>query len=57
VNITSANFLGNVGPPFNNPYNIYAKLGVAIQYQTTGYLTNGATSMQYALHIRLEGPF
>src|SRR5882724_1531588 len=33
VNITSSNFLGNIGPPTNNPFNIYAKAGVAIKYQ------------------------
>ncbi len=35
----------------------YAKSGVAIQYQTASYATSGATSMQFALHLRLEGPF
>lgn len=34
-----------------------AKAGGAIQYQTTGYTSVGATSMQYAVHVRLEGPF
>jgi hypothetical protein len=38
------------------PVVIYAKSGTAIQYSTTGYVTSGATSMQYALHIRLRGP-
>jgi hypothetical protein len=38
------------------PY-FFAKSGVAISYQTTGYATSGATSMAYALHFRLEGPF
>jgi hypothetical protein len=33
---------------------LYAKSGVAIQYSTTGYNTGGATSMQYAVHVRLE---
>lgn len=32
----------------------YAKAGTAIQYQTGGYASSGATSMQYNLHIRLE---
>lgn len=34
-----------------------AKAGGVIQYQTTGYTSVGATSMQYAVHVRLEGPF
>lgn len=33
---------------------INAKNAVAINYSTTGYATSGATSMQYALHIRCE---
>jgi hypothetical protein len=35
----------------------YAKSGTAIQYDTVGYASSGVTPMQYALHIRLEGPF
>lgn len=35
----------------------YAKSGVAIQYSTSGYASVGATSMQYALHLRLTGPY
>jgi len=34
---------------------INAKAGAALSYSTTGYLSSGATSMQYSLHIRLEG--
>jgi hypothetical protein len=35
----------------------YAKSGVAIQYETTGYTAGSGTALQYALHLRLEGPF
>jgi hypothetical protein len=35
----------------------YAKSGVAIQYQTTGYAAGSGTALLYALHLRLEGPF
>jgi len=35
----------------------FAKNGVAISYLTNGYASVGATPMQYAIHIRLEGPF
>jgi hypothetical protein len=35
----------------------FAKSGVAIQFQTSGYVSSGATPMQYAVHVRLEGPF
>jgi hypothetical protein len=33
---------------------IYAKAGTNIQYSTTGYVSSGATPMQYALRIRIE---
>ena len=36
---------------------LFAKSGVTVQYQVTGYTSVGGTSMQYALHIRVEGPF
>jgi hypothetical protein len=38
-------------------FSFYAKSGVAVQYSTTGYASNPVNAMQYALHIRLEGPF
>ena len=31
--------------------------GVAITYDTASYASSGGTPMQYALHLRLEGPF
>jgi hypothetical protein len=34
-----------------------AKGGVAIQFNTINYASVGATPMQFAVHIRLEGPF
>lgn len=39
------------------PSVLYAKSGVAITYSTTGYSSMGATTMQYAVHVRLQGPF
>lgn len=33
------------------------KAGVAVQISTTGYLSSGATPMQYALHAFALGPF
>jgi hypothetical protein len=35
----------------------FAKTGVAISYGTSNYSSVGGTPMQYALHLRLEGPF
>jgi len=58
INTSTANTVGAVGgvtsvpqPPF-----FFAKSGVAIQYSTGGYTSVGATPMQYAIHVRLEGP-
>ena len=34
-----------------------AKSGVAIDYKTVGYASSGATPMQFALDLLLEGPF
>jgi hypothetical protein len=34
----------------------YAQNATAIQYSTAGYASSGATSMYYALHIRVYGP-
>jgi hypothetical protein len=53
---TSANTLGAIVGPVPSA-GFFAKSGVAISYSTAGYATNGATSMTYALHIRLEGPY
>jgi hypothetical protein len=59
---STANTLGVVGQMTTGATSgpnsfLYAKSGVAITYQTTNYATSGATSMQYAVHVRLEGPF
>ena len=54
----SANTVGTIGNLSgtnpNSNFTFYAKSGVAIQYQTTQYASNGATPMQYAVHIRLD---
>jgi hypothetical protein len=58
--INSTNTLGNFGVSASGELSnwpFYASSGVAITYQTTGYVSSGATPLQYALHIRLEGPF
>lgn len=54
---SGANTVGTTSTLGASIFYFFAKTGVAISYQTTGYATNGATSMQYALHLRLEGPF
>jgi hypothetical protein len=46
-----------IASPSGNGGIFYAKSGSAINYSTTNYVSSGATSMQYAIHIRLEGPF
>ena len=58
------NLLGSIGPAPTPAagqgqfvFGFYAKAGNAIQYRTAGYASSGATSMQYAVHLRLEGPF
>jgi hypothetical protein len=40
--------------PFSGGF--FAKSGVAIRYATINYASSGATVMQYAIHVRLEGP-
>ena len=35
---------------------INAKASTAITYSTQGYASSGATSMQYSVHIRVQGP-
>jgi hypothetical protein len=46
-----------IASPSGNGGIFFAKSGSAINYSTTNYVSSGATSMQYAIHIRLEGPF
>lgn len=59
TNTNSTNVVGNTGALATTftPPTFYAKTGVPITYATTGYASVGATPMQYAIHIRLEGPF
>jgi len=59
-NTSGANVVGTLMSATSNPLSVFgfwAKNGVAIQYSTTGYLSNPAAAMQYSVHIRLEGPF
>lgn len=61
-NVTSQTFILTPASPSANDLNTYAQgsmvlnaqLGSSIQYDTTGYASSGGTSMEYALHIRLE---
>jgi hypothetical protein len=58
--LNTTNVVGATGlnqPPLGPLTNFYAKSGVAIQYATNGYASSGSPAMQYAIHIRLEGPF
>jgi len=56
--INATNTVGTVGAPVSTPnYYFYAKSGVAISFQTINYLSNPASTMQFAVHVRLEGPF
>lgn len=48
--------LGGLNATNATPW-LFAKSGVAISYQTSSYASSGATPMQYAVHVRLEGPF
>jgi hypothetical protein len=58
ITIISGNSSNAVGSHSISPaYPIYAKSGVAITLSSSGYVSSGATSMQYALHARLQGPF
>lgn len=50
------NTLGFSSISLYNPV-FFAKAATSINYQTTAYASVGGTPMQYALHIRLEGPF
>ncbi len=52
--LTSTSTANVVGTWSQGALVFYAKTGVAIQYNTAGYASSGATAMQYAIHIRLE---
>jgi hypothetical protein len=55
------NTVGSMGQATDTGFNansgFYAKSGVAITYSTVSYASNPASTMTYAIHIRLEGPF
>lgn len=54
---TTSNTLGVTAPAANvlgQSGIIYATASTNIQYQTSGYATSGATSMQYAIHMKVE---
>lgn len=57
----SSNFVGSVGGSSgggtNANYGFYAKSGTPITFSTTGYASNPAATMKFAVHARLEGPF
>lgn len=54
----TGNVVGALGfQAANNLPWFFAKSGTQILYQTNGYVSSGATPMQYTVHIRLEGPF
>jgi len=57
TNVNSANTLGALGTSAVGTNGvIYAKSGVSNSYSTSSYATSGATSMLYAVRIRVEGP-
>lgn len=45
---------GNLLTTFESAVTAISANTAAIQYSTTGYASSGGTSMQYALHIRIE---
>lgn len=62
TNISTCNLAG-CGPPSSSgtpvapgSYTFFAG-PQPIQYATANYASTGGTSMQYAIHVRLEGPF
>jgi len=57
TNTNTGNTVGSFGALFSGggaQFIINVKASTTIQFQTTGYATNGATPMQYAIHIKLE---
>jgi len=56
INVIGPDSHNSLTNPYYGRININAKAGVAITYSTTGYLSSGATAMQYAVHIRALGP-
>jgi hypothetical protein len=55
---SSSNTVGTIGlETASTQERFFAKSGIAITYSASGYASVGGTPMQYAIHIRLEGPF
>lgn len=52
--VATSSVANTVGVATQGTLVIYAKSGNAVSYNTIGYATSGATSMQYAIHARLE---
>lgn len=61
---SQATSINALGPDSHNSYQypdyvtvfIRALTGVAVTYATSGYLSSGATSMQYSVYLRALGP-
>lgn len=54
----TTNLVGAVGrQPVTAIAGFFVKALSSIQYSTSGYTSVGGTPMQYAIHVRLEGPF
>ncbi|MCA7953836.1 LysM peptidoglycan-binding domain-containing protein [Burkholderia seminalis] len=53
-NYSTTSNTGNTAGTYNSgQVCIYAKGGTSINYQTSGYASSGATSMAYAVHVRV----
>jgi|ERR1700722_4754850 len=66
ITLTNTNSGNTVGIPGSSsassamapaPATIYVKGGTAIQYRTQNYSSTGATPLQYAVHVRVQGPY
>jgi len=53
----NTNTFSSVSAPSLQPRTFYARAGGTIVFFTAGYASNGATPMQFSVHLRLEGPF
>lgn len=55
----TANLVGTMGTAgqFGQTSTFYAKASANIVYSAISYASSGATSMQYSIHVRVEGPF
>jgi hypothetical protein len=52
--VTTTSAANTVGTVSGATTLIHAKAGTAINYSTAGYVSSGATPMQYATHVKLE---